>query len=184
MIILPSVILLLIMLVQNEWMIDVEAIVDGVTVDKNEFPFALDSPYTFDKYITKAELVPKGYYIPNDLTVNIIGWGVEKSDTTTPSRSLKKTQVTVLSHSKCIELYTGKVKVSDTVFCTAHNRKNNRGICYGDSGGPVVKDKTVVIGVISVNYAKTKCGDKNHPDLQTNVAKYRQWIDNTIFNNI
>ncbi|XP_058799325.1 mite allergen Der p 3-like [Phymastichus coffea] len=267
MIILPSFILLLIMLVQNEWIISVKAILDGSTVDKNEFPFTasfqnisknnehfcggiivhemfiltaahciagkvikdirvvagsrdlksikeyknvrriiqifknpnynkplprdndialvkLDGPYKMDKCISKAKLVPEDYRIPDDLIVHIIGWGVTKSDIKAACGSLKKTKVIVLSHSQCTELYAGKVKVSNTVFCTTHNSKKNRGACYGDSGGPVLKDKTVVIGVISVNYAKAKCGDKNHPDLQTNVAKYRKWIDNIIFSNI
>ncbi|XP_058799270.1 mite allergen Der p 3-like [Phymastichus coffea] len=141
----------------------------------------LNSPYQLDKDIKKAVLasVPySGYY---NLTAHIVGWGVQKTECRIPSSRLRKAKVKLLERSKCVRLYENIVKVNDKVLCTFHSNKKNTGICKGDSGGSVIRHKNILIGVISANYLKAKCGDQHYPDLHTEVSKFKIWILSTIY---
>lgn len=52
------------------------------------------------------------------------------------------------------------------------------GVCDGDSGGPVVSDDGLLVGVIAASDEGIR--DCKYNDIMVNVAYYKSWIDNII----
>lgn len=112
----------------------------------------------------------------------VTGWGLT-SENARRSRYLKQLQVPVLDNDWCEKLYKEKgshtIDFMDSVIC-AGNLGGGDGICFGDSGGPLMLPihqngsfPFYLIGVVSFSM---DCGDKNSPDGYVNVAYHVNWI--------
>lgn len=64
-------------------------------------------------------------------------------------------------------------------FCVKRYASGD-GICDGDSGGPVVDKKGLLVGVIVASSPKPDC---TYYDYMMNVANYKVWIEKKITNN-
>jgi secreted trypsin-like serine protease len=94
------------------------------------------------------------------------------NDNSTP-RELRKVQVPVVDRATCVERYaTVGVQVFDHQICAAID-EGGKGVCFGDSGGPLIDEDTdVLIGIAVLTY---KCGDFI-PDRYTRVSTIVDWI--------
>ncbi|XP_055846211.1 brachyurin-like [Episyrphus balteatus] len=103
------------------------------------------------------------------------GWGLASDDSNTISPVLKYAKMNVIRNFICNLYFFGSIK--DTNICTSG--KNGISTCNGDSGGPIVLDKspeknTTVIGITSFG-AALGC-EKGWPSVYTRVTKYLGWI--------
>ncbi|KAK4874024.1 hypothetical protein RN001_013384 [Aquatica leii] len=101
------------------------------------------------------------------------GWGMTKTGV---FANLKKKVISTITSTKdCQKTLEGIASLADTHFCTEALNENKDWMCSGDSGGPIVylKDgRWYQQGIVSFGVG---CG-VGLPDVNTNVAKYLNWI--------
>ncbi|MDE2793267.1 MAG: trypsin-like serine protease [Gemmatimonadota bacterium] len=96
---------------------------------------------------------------PGD-TATAIGWG--QTEEGEGSQFLLKTRVPIISNKTCDEIagiYFSAI--TPRVIC-AGNLRLNRGVCYGDSGGPLMvpyKDSWLEVGITSFTVNRQGCGE-------------------------
>lgn len=81
-----------------------------------------------------------------------------------------------ISFDECKEIYP-MIPVAKTMFCARN--EENRSVAPGDSGGPMIRksdNKLVGIGAL----CHINGTDKGIPQVFTNVAKYKHWIETII----
>jgi len=114
---------------------------------------------------------PLADYLPRPgAKVTVLGWGRLSNDTTVGAEELQELSTRVLPSHRCAG---GLITRGD--LCT-NNPKNRKGVCNGDSGGPVIfwdGRRWVQVGVISRNELEA-CGLA--PDVHTGIATYLRWL--------
>ncbi|CAB9499066.1 Plasminogen (Fragment) [Seminavis robusta] len=94
--------------------------------------------------------------------------------------NLQQLELEHVSTNTCQQSYgaNGQRIIQPAMHLCASAKKNNKGLCTGDSGSPLVmlddNDGAIQVGVASFTYGT--CGDKNIPDVFTPVASYSAWI--------
>ncbi len=127
--------------------------------------------------------------------MNVIaaGWGAEEfipddegNNKAPPSPELLSVNLTLYganagtcsNHAATPPLYyqTGGIDLTEQNIC-ASGGNSNRGVCSGDSGGPLFvkrNGRNIVIGVGS--WVLTPCGMANTPDMFARVDSFDSWI--------
>ncbi|XP_066999043.2 trypsin-1 isoform X2 [Anabrus simplex] len=95
--------------------------------------------------------------------VTVAGWGVIEGNYGT--KILQKAELEIIRSQRC-------GKHDRTKLCAVDSRKE-KGICSGDSGGPVFK-KGVLVGVTSTGQGN--CNLKGSVSTSASVAYFRDWI--------
>ncbi|XP_066230211.1 kallikrein-5-like [Saccopteryx leptura] len=103
----------------------------------------------------------------------VSGWGTTSSPQVNFPKVLQCLNITVLSHERCKEAYSGQIDA--TMFCAGDEA--GRDSCQGDSGGPVVCGGTLQ-GLVS--WGDFPCAQPNRPGVYTNLCQFTKWIQNTI----
>ncbi|XP_047525675.1 chymotrypsin-1-like [Pieris napi] len=113
---------------------------------------------------------------PPGSNLMLTGWGEMGTDGDIPD-NLQMLNFTSIGTNECDQKYKefygkrGKsFPITDKQLCMT--AKQGTGGCKGDSGGPIVKDLSLV-GVVSVGVVP--CG-YGVPEVSTNVIKYVPWI--------
>ncbi|XP_067120293.1 chymotrypsin-1-like [Centruroides vittatus] len=106
-----------------------------------------------------------------------VGWGRDENGNI--PEVLKKVEVDVCSKGYCSFVYSllsgGRLGISDKQICSGSRM---RGVCNGDSGGPLITkigDKFVTIGVTSFG-SFLGCAFPFVPAVYTRVTHYYDWI--------
>ncbi|XP_038209473.1 chymotrypsin-2-like, partial [Zerene cesonia] len=93
---------------------------------------------------------------------------------------LQMLAVQTIPIQQCKEIHRTQVRIypvsTDKQVCTLKER--GKGACFGDSGGPLAANDTL-IGIVSWG---SPCAN-GYPDVFTSVYAYRDWIENNIANN-
>ncbi|KAJ8670351.1 hypothetical protein QAD02_001610 [Eretmocerus hayati] len=121
-------------------------------------------------------LVEKNGVVTVGKKATVLGWGLLQHDGSQPSE-LKKFDLNTVSLNQCRRMYEGPENSQICVYSPG------KGTCDGDQGSPLIIDG-LQVGVAST----IQCVDnRREPDSQgffpgifTNVALYREWIDNHI----
>jgi len=95
-------------------------------------------------------------------------------DTVYPD-TLQQVMVPYYDHDKCSHLRYYRKSIHDKVICAGYE-EGGHDACGGDSGGPLatrVNGKWTLAGVVSWAVG---CAGESKPGIYTNVAKYHQWI--------
>lgn len=72
--------------------------------------------------------------------INLLGFAVD---------NLQKVSLSVVDREVCNEDYVSEnMEITDTMFC-AGSLTGRHDHCYGDSGGPVIDENGVLVGIIS-----------------------------------
>lgn len=117
------------------------------------------------------------------------GWG-HTSNAGTASNQLMTLNVTTISRTDCqafvAEYDASEYDVTENdepeyvlpldVICVLS--KTDTGVCYGDSGGPLIVPGEGQIGINSFKVGK--CGDGN-PSGHASVSQHEKWIANNLF---
>jgi secreted trypsin-like serine protease len=109
--------------------------------------------------------------------VLISGWGTANFSPANPiSTNLLFAFVNTVDRAKCNEAYGGAV--TENMFCAGLGDADS---CQGDSGGPALGfSKTGTTELVGVTSWGAGCTVRTYPGVYVNVAKYRDWIDETI----
>ncbi|CAL4077451.1 unnamed protein product, partial [Meganyctiphanes norvegica] len=106
--------------------------------------------------------------------LKVAGWG-RTADNGMLSNHLKSTFVFLYSKMACKQTWKGQgVPITDNMLCQKRTQSNT---CIGDSGGALVGNR-VQIGIVSFAH-KSSCVS-NFPSVITDVAKVKNWIQNTM----
>ncbi|XP_008070337.1 kallikrein-4 isoform X1 [Carlito syrichta] len=102
----------------------------------------------------------------------VSGWGL-LVDGRLPT-VLQCVNVSVMSDEACSELYDPVYHPS--MFC-AGGGQDQKDSCNGDSGGPLICNRTLQ-GLVS--FGQAECGQVGIPGVYTNLCKFTDWIEKTI----
>lgn len=105
----------------------------------------------------------------------VVGWG-HTTYKGNGSDVLREANVTVWRNDECHEEQKEWTRIHENKICAGGRINQGRGICHGDSGGPLMvynNEKWMEIGIVeSGNY----CGELGHPSVFTRVTEYLDWI--------
>lgn len=105
-------------------------------------------------------------------SVMAMGYGRTDPNSGGGSSTLQKLDMTIVGDDECSDRYEDHDP--DFNLCAD---TNNGGICFGDSGGPLLDDGGMVLGVAS--FIIQTC-DSNFPDFYTRVSSYSTWLERSI----
>lgn len=123
----------------------------------------------FNEKVNKIEIANENDEFEEGTLVNVAGWGLQENGVS--PYKLQKTQMSLISGPEC-EQQAGFGYSS--VMCFQSPEKS--GICSGDNGAGVIS-KNKLIAVMS--FAFGGCGTQ-YPDVSSNIAFYKTWIDSEI----
>ena len=145
----------------------------GATIDYDIAILRLEGSHLYPRVYVQAPDQP-GHSTPGD-TATAIGWG--QTETGDPSDLLKWTTLPIITNDQC-----GKIagylsgSITDRVICAGAERLG-RGICFGDSGGPLLvpyRESWMEVGVSSFLVNRDQCG--NIPTAFARVTELYDYI--------
>ncbi|XP_058840803.1 trypsin-1 [Topomyia yanbarensis] len=107
------------------------------------------------------------------------GWNNENQKDGSKPDILQRAVVDVFSNDDCEIFYRDGNRprsISDTQLC-AGKRAGGVDSCWADSGGPLVSDDDVLIGIVSTGIG---CARAGFPGIYTRVSEFINWIDNIV----
>lgn len=132
----------------------------------------LPNPVKTTKYLSPAKLPHKNSEVREGDEVVTSGWGM-MGNTKNKPRYLQYTNGSIITHDQCKKTF-GSNLMPDIICMKS---KENTGVCGGDSGGPLILNKTgEVIGITSFMHG-SGC-EQGHPFAYTKISKYIDWISN------
>ncbi|KAK6640424.1 hypothetical protein RUM44_012118 [Polyplax serrata] len=135
----------------------------------------LKKPVTFSDSVQ-----PILFPFPNrtdNLPVIAMGWGRTAADGPA-SEILLELKRNVLSNDECSNrLAVGGSKIKSNHICLGTNEGD--GVCFGDSGGPMVHEKDGKFYILGVVAWGIPCA-LGFPDVFVRVAIYSHWINTTM----
>lgn len=111
----------------------------------------------------------------------VAGWGWTNEDQNIGDRADQLQQATVefWENSKCTDSFRRnqkQIEISPTQVCAG---KAAGGIdsCFADSGGPLINDQNVIVGIVSTGIG---CARPGLPGVYTRVSEYTDWIESVM----
>ncbi|XP_012529670.2 chymotrypsin-2 [Monomorium pharaonis] len=130
-------------------------------------------PFVISATVAYVSLLPKDYVVKaNDIAV-ASGWGdiVENGPST---NKLQRVNILIADQESCRSIYKKEgYNVYPTQIC-AYDPSVEKGICNGDSGGPLTVNGKL-IGLVSWSLG---CAKIKYPAVYTRVVSYLDWIEN------
>uniref|UniRef100_A0A667YAF1 Peptidase S1 domain-containing protein n=1 Tax=Myripristis murdjan TaxID=586833 RepID=A0A667YAF1_9TELE len=136
----------------------------------------LSSPVEFTNYTRPVCLAAQGSIFTNGTTCWVTGWGLE-------SQTLQEVELPIVSNSRCQSIYGGLI--TDSTICAGGLPEGGQGICFGDSGGPMVKklgSQWTQVGISSF-VSSSGCAQPNIPAGFARVSEFESWIRSHIKTN-
>ncbi|XP_062843090.1 trypsin-3 [Trichomycterus rosablanca] len=132
----------------------------------------LRAPIKLNNYVSLA-LLPKQNtaMLPGQLC-QVSGWG------STSQPTLETLGLPIISTAKCNSSESLDGKITANMIC-ARYRTGSRDACKVDPGGPLVCNGRLY-GLVSWGQ-QMSCEDATFPGVYTSVARFRRWIDRTIY---
>jgi len=151
--------------------------VSAATVHESYNPFTIDNdiailklnpPLEFNDYvqpIKEAQMEP-----PVRDIVTAIGWGMVADDLPGNVDNLREVDVPVLSDTIAEEIYAG----IDFTTKICIDSSDGKGVCSGDSGGPLIDDSSTLVGIAS--FVSSAGCESGIPHCFTAVPSFLDWI--------
>ncbi|XP_049794453.1 trypsin Blo t 3-like [Schistocerca nitens] len=125
---------------------------------------------TLDNDIVVVQLPTDGYEAPAGLRVTAVGWGMLSTEVYHEPEQLQKVDLYVDENWICGEILADVLPVTDSMMCAGDI---NKGVCFGDSGGPLLYGD-VQVGITS--WGQESC---EYPlSAFTDIGFLRSWIRN------
>lgn len=130
--------------------------------------------FTLSGGAVAAASLPVANSVPSG-TALLYGWGsTSTSSTASYPSTLQVATVPIISLQTCENALGSKASdVHQTNLCTGP-LTGGLGICTSDSGGPLVQQSNVLIGIVS--WGKMPCGQSNSPSVFVQVSSFNAWI--------
>ncbi|GAB0100791.1 hypothetical protein DMENIID0001_168790 [Sergentomyia squamirostris] len=133
----------------------------------------LEEKLNFTKKCQSIGLPRQNQNVEDGSLLYTYGWGVTQNPQE-DSNKLRGVEVPKVSQSSCNASYTGKI--TDQMICAGYT-EGGKDSCFGDSGGPLIFNGSLLVGVVSWGYG---CARPNYPGVYARVASVRNWIDSVI----
>ena len=96
-------------------------------------------------------------------------------------RPLKFVPVPLITNEKCANPHTvhETSSITSNMICAGY-LEGGKGVCYGDSGGPLMvpsNESAVIYGIVSFGYG---CAQPDAPGVYSRVANYINWIQSNM----
>ncbi|XP_050353685.1 trypsin, alkaline C-like [Nymphalis io] len=138
----------------------------------------LATPAILSDRVALAPIAGPNYWVPDNTTLTTAGWGTIQSFFR-PAEILQQVDIKMINHDFCRENYAKLQSVhgddipnvTSEMVC-AGLLAGGKGVCYGDSGGPLLH-QGVVIGITSWGQP---CARAEFPGVFVNVPSYTSWI--------
>ncbi|XP_050353681.1 trypsin, alkaline C-like [Nymphalis io] len=138
----------------------------------------LATPAILSDCVALAPIAGPNYWVPDNTTLTTAGWGTIQSFFR-PAEILQQVDIKMINHDFCRENYAKLQSVhgddipnvTSEMVC-AGLLAGGKGVCYGDSGGPLLH-QGVVIGITSWGQP---CARAEFPGVFVNVPSYTSWI--------
>lgn len=149
------------------------------TVPENDLAvLQLETPIEFDdQFKGPATLFESDQEVKPGSNGTAPGWGIRnrKGDYADQLRSV---DLVILDKKKCAEPWKDFDGFQKGEICGVAAKKKTQSACGGDSGGPLVVDGKVAGIVIFGD--KEVCSTRKYPNVFTEIAHFRKWIDETV----
>ncbi|XP_037948525.1 chymotrypsin-1-like [Teleopsis dalmanni] len=132
----------------------------------------LDNPIVFNDVTQPIKLATSNTLKENDKLV-LTGWGATK----VWGRSadvLQKVDLKYVPYATCRPQVKNSAWIDEGHICSS--TKDSTGACNNDSGGPLVDENQVQVGIVNWGEA---CA-VGYPDVYASVSYYHDWIVNTM----
>ncbi|XP_055312894.1 trypsin-like isoform X2 [Sitodiplosis mosellana] len=124
----------------------------------------------FDDYQV-ISMFDAGEKIPAYANATVSGWGTTEKGITL---KLLYANVTIVNKTACINAYKYyNHQPHESHICATYQGEIRKGVCHGDSGGPLTIDGRLV-GIVSWSRG---CADPKYPEVYTDISFVREWID-------
>ncbi|XP_064480503.1 plasma kallikrein-like [Ornithodoros turicata] len=159
---------------------------DGAALEYDYCLVRLSEPVNFTEYIGPVCL-PEPEEDYTHMTCTATGWGRTANDGTTPD-ILQKVDLPIWTNDECALAYAEYGRnITDDMLCAGY-KEGGKGVCYGDSGGPIVCEREdgswVQVGISSwVGGKSSLCALPNEPSVFARVNYVLDWIHSTIREN-
>ncbi|XP_067279718.1 granzyme K-like [Pseudorasbora parva] len=129
------------------------------------------------KVKAKPKKIPKKEQdVPPGTKCVVTGWGTTNFEVLEPSDKLQMLEVTAVDRELCNCYYKNDLVITKDMLC-AGNKQENRGTCWGDSGGPLECKKNMV-GVLS---GSDGCSNPKKPTVYTFLSnRHISWINSIL----
>ncbi|XP_037975213.2 trypsin CFT-1-like [Plutella xylostella] len=139
----------------------------------------LATPVVFDDLKRNARIPAPVFPIADGAELTVIGWGSLYTDGPAPE-ILQEVQLNKVDTKICAERYRTLnaellpyPDVIDTMLCSGIDA-GGKSSCHGDSGGPVLLNEDIVVGIVS--WSHQNCGEPMYPGVNTLVSAFSDWI--------
>ncbi|CAL3972269.1 hypothetical protein PZA11_004570 [Diplocarpon coronariae] len=146
------------------------------TINRDIALWTLITPVTESDSIKFAILPEQGSDPPVDEVTIVSGWGSIKAEDITIPNALQFADIKIVDRVDCNAKYQGAKMptVTTDMFCAT---ESDRGACKGDSGGPLIIDRTgVLIGLVSWTGG---CASE-FPAVFTRIGNLIYWINQNL----
>ncbi|XP_070491145.1 brachyurin-like [Chironomus tepperi] len=132
----------------------------------------LDNPLTFNEFVQPSILEPPSSNTFVGFTSQATGWG-RVADNAPTSPVLRVVNNVILANAICAETY-GNVSINNATICI--QTTGGRGVCNGDSGGPltVVDGQRIQVGIAS--FVHSAGCESGFPHVFERVGAHLDWI--------
>ncbi|KAM4606930.1 chymotrypsin-like elastase family member 2A [Discoglossus pictus] len=143
----------------------------------------LETHVTLSDAIKLSCLPPAGYFLPNNFSCYVTGWGNIRTGGPAPD-VLQQGSLLVVDHATCSRSDWWGSTVKTNMICAGGDGVISS--CNGDSGGPLncrnSRGAWEVHGVVSFG-SSLGCNYYKKPSVFTRVSEYNSWISQTIASN-
>ncbi|XP_026317344.1 trypsin CFT-1-like [Hyposmocoma kahamanoa] len=124
--------------------------------------------------------------VPDNSPLIHIGWGITWVHGQQLSPYLRHVPVLKINREVCASRYqqlgveqNSSFPVTENMMCAGLLDLGGAGACRGDRGGPLLFNRTIVVGVVSWGH---DCAHPQYPGVNMRVARYSNWINATVAN--
>ncbi|GJQ80465.1 hypothetical protein Trydic_g12363 [Trypoxylus dichotomus] len=144
----------------------------NITDEPNDIALIqLVSALSYSSTVAKISIEMKHFQSSTGVTT--IGWGSTKEGGYSSNR-LRQLSTQTVTHATCKRYWP---QLTANQICT--RLTTGKGICTGDSGGPLIETSTKTqIGIVSIR-GHRGCG-RIFPDVYTRISAYAEWIHSTV----
>jgi len=105
--------------------------------------------------------------------VTVMGFGANSFDFISFSTTLLEVELDIYDYNECAKVYDS---LTPNMICAY---RQNKDVCFGDSGGPLIKKgntaaEDVQVGIVSFDEG---CAKPGIPGVYANLGKYIVWIE-------
>ncbi|KAM9837511.1 transmembrane protease serine 9-like isoform 2-T2 [Aulostomus maculatus] len=139
----------------------------------------LSRPVNFTDYISPICLADNSSQVVNSTLCWSTGWGRTGANDSA-SNTLLEVEIPVTGNEECKLSYQEIIKITDKMICAG---KENKGVCMGDSGGPLECQQESTWIQVGITSFGIPCALAEYPAVYSRVSSFQDWITRMVGGN-